>query len=40
VAAGTLEGHEALEHVLEPVAANLPDNPISALDMAIVWNCQ
>jgi len=39
-AAGSLEGHAALEHVLEPVAANLPDNPISAIDMAIVWSCQ
>lgn len=40
VTADSPEGHDALGHILNPVAANLPENPKTAIDMAIVWDCQ
>jgi len=40
IAADTSEGREALKHMLEPVAANLPKKPEMAIDMALVWKCQ
>jgi len=40
VTTNSMEGIRALEHVLEPVAANFPDDPHSAIDAALVWKCQ
>jgi hypothetical protein len=40
VTADTKEGTRALGHVLDPVAADFPDDPYSAIDAALVWKCQ
>jgi len=40
VTVDTREGKNALNHVLEPVAANLPHNPESVIDLAIIWSCK
>jgi len=40
VTADSPEGRNALGHVLAPVAANSPNNPKTAIDMVMVWNCQ
>ena len=40
VATDTPEGNMSLAHVLEPVAADFPDNPYAVIDEALVWKCQ
>ena len=40
VPVGEPEAHAVLAHILEPVAADVPEKPSGVFDAAVVWECQ